>query len=202
MRLAHGWSVDCDAGVDVHLVREYVQPAARAVPGKLARRLGIVHLTLTLQLGVAASLWRRNGDWLEIVIATEDIDPHDVGIEVLICLGQALWHEATDGERNAWLELLRKESEAGVTGEIDEYALDEKRSLMASRASARSTRRLERYAAESFARTLAEYIHSLWHDVTVRTGEEHLDADSLARRLQLFERWFPPGRGYRLFPSD
>ena len=59
---------------------------------------------------------------------------------------------------------------------------------------------LERYAAASFAATVAEYIHSLWHDVAVRTETEHLPAPWLRRRLDMLARWFPPGRGYRLYP--
>jgi hypothetical protein len=95
---------------------------------------------------------------------------------------------------------LSAEIEAGVSGEIDEEALAEKRALLGSRVSARSRRRLERYARASFAGTAAEYIHCLWHDVTVRSGPEHLPAPWLRRRLQMLAGWFPPNRGYRLFP--
>ena len=31
-------------------------------------------------------------------------------------------------------------------------------------------------------------------DVTLRSGPEHLPAEWLRRRLELFERWFPPNR--------
>ena len=48
---------------------------------------------------------------------------------------------------------------------------------------------------------LFQYIHSLWHDVTVRTSEEHLPAQWLRRRLEFLARWFPPDRGHRLFPG-
>ena|SRR2546430_12785496 len=88
----------------------------------------------------------------------------------------------------------------GVSGEIDEEALKEKRALFSRRACARSRTHLERYACASFAGTVAEYVHCLWHDVTVRTGREHLPSVWLRRRLQLLARWFPPDRGHRLFP--
>lgn len=74
-----------------------------------------------------------------------------------------------------------------------------KRALLASRAAARDAALIENYAAASFAATLAEYVHCLWHDVTVRAGPACLDPAVLRRRLELFALWFPPGRGRRLF---
>jgi hypothetical protein len=100
------------------------------------------------------------------------------------------------------LKLVAAEIEAGVPGEIDEAALREKRVLFSSRASARSPARLELYAQASFGGTVAEYIHCLWHDVTVRSGSEHLPAPWLRRRLELLASWFPPDRGHRLYPRD
>src|SRR5262249_22012704 len=120
-------------------------------------------------------------------------------IEVLLCLGQALWERTTRAEREAWWRLLVAEIEVGVEGEIDEAALGEKRVLMGSRASARSSRRFQKYAGVSFAGSAAEYVHCLWHDVTIREGPEHLPAVWLQRRLEALARWFPPNRGYRLF---
>ncbi len=86
-----------------------------------------------------------------------------------------------------------------MSGEIDEQALEEKRSLLASRVHARSRRQLARYGRAAFAGTTAEYVHCLWHDVTVRTGPDHLPAPQLRRRLELLAGWFAPDRGYRLF---
>jgi hypothetical protein len=48
---------------------------------------------------------------------------------------------------------------------------------------------------------MAEYVRRLWHEVTVRTGPDYLPAAPLRRRLELMARWFPPNRGYRLFPA-
>jgi hypothetical protein len=58
-------------------------------------------------------------------------------------------------------------------------------------------RRLQRYAGVSFASTAAEYIHCMWHDVTVRTGLEHLPAEWLRDRLEFMARFFST----RLWPA-
>jgi hypothetical protein len=147
-----------------------------------------------------ASQWVTTKDRLEIELASEGIDGHDLAMELLLCLGQALWEAVLPDERKAYLKLLCAEIEAGVSGEIDEGSLREKRALFSTRASARSRSRLEQYARSSFAATVAEYVHCLWHDVTVRTGSEHLPALWLRRRLELLARWLPPDRGHRLFP--
>jgi len=60
---------------------------------------------------------------------------------------------------------------------------------------------LEIYGAASFAGTAAEYIHCLWHDVTIRSGRDFLPARQLKARLDLLSRWFPPAPGHRLFPQ-
>jgi len=199
MRLKRGWRLSnlarIDAGDPVS--------ALRAVPPALARRVGRCDITLleALEDPSVGSRWRRSASVLEIAVAACEVDPHDVALEILLCLGQAVWEEAPPAEQKAWLKMLREEIDAGVEGEIDEAALAEKRAMLASRTSARSRRRLERYACASFAATLAEYVHSLWHDVTVREGPEHLPAVWLHRRLETLARWFPPGRGYRLFPK-
>ena len=146
-----------------------------------------------------ASRWTVTGRGMEISVATAGKDEHDVAMEVLICLGQALWERLPPSQRKGYWLLLDAEIRAGTTGEIDEEALAEKRALLASRFSAASGRRLERYGGASFAGTAAEYIHCLWHDVEVRSGPDYLPAPQLRRRLELLSRWFPPDRGYRLF---
>ena len=202
LRLAHGWRLAERPDVSEEIIRNFIRPAVRAVPRALAARLKACRITLppSLANGALTSQWVQIHDGLEIEVASEGIDGHDLAMELLLCLGQALWEAALVGERKAFLKLLAEEIEAGVSGEIDEEALREKRALFSSRASARSRTHLERYARASFASTVAEYIHCLWHDVTVRSGREHLPAPWLRRRLELLSRWFPPGPGHRLFP--
>jgi hypothetical protein len=173
----------------------------------MARLLGRCHISIVKELGGGrlASQWTETDHDLEISIATvpEDgpDDGHNITLELLLCLGQALWTKLNHSQRKAWWLLLDCEIGAGVSGEIDEEALKQKRLLLASRYSASSSRRLELYGAASFAGTVAEYVHSLWHDVTIRRGRDFLPAQQLKRRLDLLVRWFPPGRGHRLFPQ-
>lgn len=195
--------MEISAEVPPSLVADYLRPAVRAVPAAMAVRTKIrrVFVAPALEDPDAASHWRRDSDGAEIWLAAEG-DPHDTAMELLLCVGQILWEETADEERRRWLELLRAEMEAGVSGEIDELALESKARVLAGPAAARSMRRLEEYARASFASTAGEYVHCLWHDVTIRTGPEHLPASYLRARLELFRRWFPPNPGYRLYAAE
>ncbi len=201
VRLTHGWWLEAAPGVPEELLDEFVRPATRAVPPALAARLKRCRIRLVerLESPDETSEWRESAGVLEITVACAGVEAHDVAMELLLCVGQALWEVLDPGEGATYLLLLCEEIEAAVTGEIDEQALEAKRRLMKGCAAARSRRALERYARASFAGTVAEYVHCLWHDVTVRTGPEHLPSPWLRRRLELLSRWFPPGRGYRLF---
>ncbi len=181
------------------LVADWLVPALEAVPDEAVRRLGRCRIRLVAESEEWSSRWRSAGGTLEVELALDGEEPHDLALELLVCLGQALWDVLPRDDWQAYLRLLQAEIEAGVNGEIDETALEEKRRLLSSRLLARSPRRLERYARASFGATFAEYVHSLWHDVTVRTGEEHLPPKWLRKRLELLAAWFPPKPGCRLF---
>jgi hypothetical protein len=201
LRLAHGWRLAARPDVPEEIIRDFIRPPVRAVPRALAARLKHCRISLPSHLTSAssASQWVQTTAGVDIAVASQGIDGHELALELLLCLGQALWEIALAAEREAYLKLIGAEIEAGVPGEIDEESLREKQALLSSRAAARSPTRLERYASASFASTVAEYIHCLWHDVTIRTGREHLPAAWLRRRLELLARWFPPDRGHRLF---
>jgi hypothetical protein len=202
-RLAYGWRLEAARGLPEELIASYVRPALRTIPRALARRLKPCRIRLVERLEdpEAVSRWVESADQVEIAVACEGVEAHDVALEVLVCLGQASWETLEPPECATYLLLLSHEIVNCVTGEIDEAALEKKRRLMGGRASARSRRRLEDYARASFAGTVAEYVHCLWHDVTVRAGPDHLPAPCLRRRLELLFRWFPPDRGQRLFAS-
>ncbi len=193
--LAHGWRLENPAQTSADVVREYIRAPARAVPRAMAARLGACRVIL-LAAGDFASRWRVTEG--ETVIEIAPAEPHDLGMEFLLCLGQGLWERTRSRERDRWLDLLDAEIHAGVAGEIDEASLDRKRHLL----SFRTPEAASEYARASFAATTAEYVHSLWHDVSVREGPDHLPPGHLARRLGLFARWFPPDRGYRLFARE
>ena len=199
LRLAHRWTLLRRPGLSHALVREFIRPAVRAVPASMARRLGHCRISLEIADPTVASQWTETEAGLAVSVMTAGSEDHDIAMELLLCLGQALWEKLSDGElREYWL-VLDQEIRAGISGEIDEQALEEKRSLLASRVHARSRRQLARYGRAAFAGTAAEYVHCLWHEVTARTGPDHLPAPQLRRRLELLAGWFPPDRGYRLF---
>ncbi len=200
MRLAHGWELE---GAGPALAREFIRPAVRAVPPGIVRRLGRCLIVVEPELPEpeAASMWSESEARVEVRLKTAGTRRHDVAIELLTCLGQALWERLEDAEVKAWWTLLDREIRLGVKGEIDEQALEEKLALLAGPVAARNRRMLARYGRAAFAGTLAEYVHSLWHDVSVRCGPDYLPPDTLRARLELLARWFPPGRGYRLFPT-
>jgi hypothetical protein len=202
--LRHKWRLVAESHLPAGIVREFIRPAIHAVPRSIARRLPLCVFLLvpSLEEEDIVSRWTETENRLELTVSTEGVDPHDVALELLVCLGQALWERATPAERTGWLQLLGTEVEAGVTGEIDEDGLRAKRELLSSRVAARSMRRLQRYAGVSFASTAAEYIHCMWHDVTVRTGLEHLPAEWLRGRLEFMVRCFPPDRGQRVIGGE
>ena len=202
LRLAHGWTLDRGPSLSAALVRDFIRPAVRAVPTSLARRLGSCRISLPPEVASGvASRWTMADDGLEVSVTTAGIEEHDVAMELLLCLGQGLRERLSDAELRAYWMVLCDEISMGFEGEIDEQALEEKRSLFESRSHANNVKRLTGYARASFAGTVAEYVHCLWHEVTIRTGPDHLPAEPLRRRLELMARWFPPNRGYRLFPT-
>src|ERR1039457_6884157 len=174
-RLAHGWTLVRGPSMSKALVREFVRPAVRAVPTSLARRLGSCRISLPAEVASdVASRWTMANGGLEVTVTTAGIEEHDVAMELLLCLGQGLWERLSDGELRAYWMLLCDEISMGIEGEIDEQALEEKRSLLDRKSHANNVKRLTGYARASFAGTAAEYVHCLWHEVTVRTGPDDL----------------------------
>src|ERR1035441_6961661 len=137
--LPHGWTLSLDFSVPQTLVREFVRPAIRAVPSAMAHRLGSCRISLRTEVGArAASKWTATHRRLNVTVAISEVEQHDVAMELLLCVGQALWSKLSKEEYRAYWMLLGDEINAGVEGEIDEQALDEKRSLFASRSHANS----------------------------------------------------------------
>jgi hypothetical protein len=194
----HGW-LSLSAARSAY--SEEVISAGGAVPASISARIGACNVELAPELGriELTSEWTETEQGVEVRLSLRNATPHDVALEFLYCVGQALWAGAPDAERRQWLRLLLDEFGAGVSGEIDVDTLEEKRRLAAA---PRDDGQLETYAAASFAATAAEYVHAVWHDVTVRTGPEHLPAAALRRRLEWFASRLPPDSGQALFARE
>ena len=197
--LAHGWVL--------HALTDGAQEALRepvaAVPESLAGLLGPVHVYaapfLACQEGrdlvcsespageCHSSLWLERPDGLHLFISFGDTNPHDAGFELLAALGELLAPRLSDQVFARYAQLLARELREGACGEIDEEALEAKEAAG------------EDYTTVSLASTLAEYMHSLWHDVELRQGPEHLAGAFLRRRFELLAECFPPNAGFVLF---
>jgi hypothetical protein len=203
-RLGHGWELCAVRSISATLISRFIRPAVRAIPPAMAHQLGFCRVSVVDDLGglTVVSQWSASGRELEIEIAAAGREGHDVAMDLLLCVGQALWTRLTGGQQKAYWLLVDAELRAGTPGEIDEDALRQKKALLSGRFSATSRRRLELYGAASFAGTAAEYIHCLWHEVTIRSGPDFLPAPQLRRRLQLLSQWYPPAPGHQLFPRE
>src|ERR1039458_10548222 len=94
-------------------------------------------ISLFVDLGSpnVASKWTAGGRELRISISIGGRDGHDVAMELLLCLGQALWQKLSPGQLKTYWLLLDSEFLARIGGEIDEDALREKRALSGGRIS-------------------------------------------------------------------
>jgi hypothetical protein len=155
-RLAHGWELVVLKETSRPLIREFIRPAVRAIPSQMAQQIGPCRISLVVNLGSpdVASKWTETEEGLRISISNCDRDRHDVAMELLLCLGQALWQKLIPEQFKEYWLLLDSEFLAGINGEIDEDALREKQALLGGRISAASVRRLERYGRTSFAEPL------------------------------------------------
>jgi hypothetical protein len=143
LRLAHRWMLIRDSGTSESLVREFIRPAVRAVPSSMARRLGFCRILLPAEAEAnVTSRWTATTSDLEVSVATGAFEPHDIAMEVLVCLGQVLWEKLSAVELRAYWFILWDEINSGIAGEIDEQALEEKCLLFESRSHANSGRHL------------------------------------------------------------
>src|ERR1017187_1562842 len=141
-RLAHGWTLVRGPSMSKALVREFIRPAVRAVPCSMVRRLGSCRISLPAEVASGvSSRWTITNGGLEVTVTAAGLEEHDVAMELLLCLGQGLWERLADGELRAYWMLLNDEISLGIEGQIDEQALEEKRSLFESRSHANNAKR-------------------------------------------------------------
>lgn len=200
-RLAHGWSWVTEATWSSDL-RTALRQAVRAIPAVIARRIGPCQIEITRLSPEIRSRWELGQDMTSISVQASLADPHEIVLEVLLCTGQILWERATEDEIRGYLLLLHAEIAQNLPGEIDEEVWEKKQALLTTRWRARSLRALLDYAKASFAATVAEYIHALWHDVTVRSGPEFLPPEAVRQRLLWMAQHYPPNPGYQLFAEE
>ena len=98
--------------------------------------------------------------------------------------------------------MIEHELAEKIPGEIDQNALEMKKRFEQARAGRRKKPTLNSYLAQTFAATLAEYMHGLWHDVEIRTGPAYLPIPAIRHRLELMASLFPPNQGYQVFDDN
>src|SRR5260370_4670087 len=144
-RIAHGWRVCAADELSGTLISDFIRPAVHAVPPGMARQLGRCEVSLVEHLGSPsiASRWTLTDTGMEVSLAMVAGDGHDIALELLVCVGQALWEKLSQSQRKAYWLLLDDEISAGVPGEIDEEALKQKNLLLSRRSTATSRRPFE-----------------------------------------------------------
>ncbi len=217
--LTHGWELHTAVSLTPAEERTMVREPAQAVPAAVAERLGKLRVLLVpylacLESGDAVSFSKPKGEthsavWVEteqqtnLVLASRELDPHDTGFEFLASIAELLRPKLSRQEVERFTDVLEEELRMGVRGEIDEEALAAKKPLApGNRAWRRNRAQFERFRDISFASTLAEYMHGLWHDVQIRVGPEHLPLPQLRHRMNLLAEMFPPNPGYRVFAEE
>lgn len=217
--LAHGWELHSAVPLTPAEERTMVREPALAAPEALAERLGklrvlVVPYLACLEGGDAVSfskptgqthsaVWMAADDRTNLVLASRELDAHDTGFEFLASLAELSLSKLSAGEIERYTLLLEEERRLRISGEIDEEALTAKKTCASSQHPWRKSRALfDQYRDVSFASTLAEYMHGLWHDVQIRVGPEHLPVAQLRRRMNLMAEFFPPNAGYSIFAAE
>jgi hypothetical protein len=112
--IVHGWRAATEAAAT--LIPGFIRPAVQAIPPGIARQLGCCRLSIVdeLERPEVASRWTLTDTRLDISLAISGWDDHEIALELLVCLGQALWERVTDSQRRAYWLLLDDEISSGV----------------------------------------------------------------------------------------
>jgi hypothetical protein len=114
-RIGHGWWLRAAEAVPAAVMCDFLRPAVHAVPPAMARQLGDCRVSLVDRIGSAsvASRWSQTEAQIEILLATAGRGGHDLALELLVCLGQALWEKLNASQRKAYWLLLDDEIGGG-----------------------------------------------------------------------------------------
>ncbi len=217
--LAHGWEMNSAVPLSPSEERTAVREPAQAVPDKLAERLDPLRVLLVpyiacLESGDVICFSKPRGQahtvaWIEtesrtnILLACRELDAHDTGFEFLASVAELMRPRMKAEENESFSQLLRKELEQDVPGEMDKESLAAKHAFLSARVGRRQNpEKFNQYRDLSLVNTLAEYMHGLWHDVQIQTGPDHLPLPQLRQRLQWMAKMFPPNPGYEVFSKE
>ena len=99
--------------------------------------------------------------------------------------------------------LLRDELNSEVHGEVDENSWRLKQTLRRSKTGVRrETKAFQMYVRQSFTDTLTLFLHGICCDIDIETGPRQLASRHMRKRLELFRGFYPPPKGYAVFPED
>jgi hypothetical protein len=217
--LAHGWELHSAVLLTPAEERMMVREPTQAIPATVAKRVGALRVLVVpyiscLKSGDAVCFSKPEGEthtavWVEgegrtdLIISSKELDAHDTGFEFLGSVAQLLVPKMSTQEFDLYRQLLEQELRQGITGEIDQEALEAKQAyLKVPDSNSTKADDFSRYANVSAVSTLAEYMHGLWHDVQLRVGPEHLPVRELRRRMVALSEMFPPNAGYSLFARE
>jgi hypothetical protein len=118
----------------------------------------------------------------------------------IAALAGARWDEEI---RKKYFDLLWEEMRAGAHGEVDEESWRLKQSMPTEQLVVRrATKNFLRYAQQSFVDTLTLYLHGICCDIDLEAGPRQLASRWVRKRLELLQVFFPPPKGYAVFPED
>lgn len=216
--LAHDWELHSAVALSPAEERTMAREPAQAVPDTIAKRLGRMRLLLVPYVACTpdgdlvafnkpageahTSVWAEVDGLTRVVLACRELDAHDTGFELLGCIAELLRPRLSDHEVGEFERLLEDELRQGCSGEIDEEALQAKKTLTGKGSKRHNREAFEKYRDLSLVETVTEYMHGLWHDVQIRVGPEHLPLPQLRLRMDLLARLFPPNEGYQVFDNE
>ena len=66
----------------------------------------------------------------------------------------------------------------------------------------RESKAFQIYSRQSFVDTLTLFLHGICCDIDVETGPRQLASRHMRKRLELLRKFYPPPKGYAVFPED
>ncbi len=208
-------------------VKEYVEEPVAAIPPALAAWLTPVCIALVPYLErangkdrngsapgyvcfeppqegrAAASEKYISGDLATILLAVKDQPVADCHYFFYREVAELAAMSVSEDHFNQFSTLLREELRARVHGEVDQQGWRLKELLMRRQTNLRrETKLFKEYARQAFIDTLTLYLHGICCDIDIEPGPRQLPSRYLRKRLVLLENFYPPPKGYAVFPEE